>query len=313
MYPLPRIDDLFDQLKGTRIFSKIDLRSGYHQVRIKDEDINKTAFRTRYGHYEFTVVPFGLSNAPIVFMCLMNDVFRDYLDKFVTVFLDDILVYSKSEEKHEQHLRMVLQVLREHQMYAKLRKCSFYQRQIHYLGHIISEKAIIVDPEKVEAIREWSVLRNVVEVRSFMCLESYYQRFIIGFSKLSHPITSLKRKERKFQWTEECENSFQRLKQLLSSSPILRIEDPNVDFIVCIDVCKEGLGGVLNQEGFVIGYESQKMKEHERNYTTHNLELAAIVHALRKWRHYLMGRIFELRIDHNGLKYLFDQPTLNAR
>jgi hypothetical protein len=160
-YPLPRIDDLFDQLKGAKIFSKIDLRSGYHQVRINDEDISKTAFRTRYGHYEFTVVPFGLSNTPVVFMCLMNGVFRDYLDKFVIVFLDDILVYSKSEEEHDQHLRMVLQVLREHQLYAKLRKCSFYQRQIHYLGHIISEEGIVVDPEKVEAIREWSVPRNV--------------------------------------------------------------------------------------------------------------------------------------------------------
>jgi hypothetical protein len=151
-YPLSRIDDLFEQLKGEKIFSKIDLRSGYHQVRINDEDIIKTTFITRYGHYEFTVVPFGLSNAPTVFMCLMNGVFRNYLDKFFIVFLDEILVYSKSEEEHEKHLRMVLQVLREHQLYAKLRKCSFYQRQIHYLGHIISEEGIVVDPEKVEAI-----------------------------------------------------------------------------------------------------------------------------------------------------------------
>jgi hypothetical protein len=196
-YPLPRIDDLFDQLKGAKIFSKIDLRSGYHQVRIKDEDINKTTFRTRYGHYEFTVVSFGLSNAPFVFMCLMNGVFRDYLDKFVIVFLDDILVYSKSEEEHE-HLRLVLQVLRGHQLYAKLSKCSFYQRKIHYLGHIISEEGITVDLEKVEAIREWSVPRNVVEVKSFMGLAGYYRRFIAGFSKISHPITSLQRKEKKF-------------------------------------------------------------------------------------------------------------------
>jgi hypothetical protein len=139
-------------LKDAKIFSKIDLRSGYYQVRINDEEISKTSFRTRFGHYEFTVVPFGLTNALVVFMCLMNGVFRDYLDKFVIVFLDDILVYSKTEEEHEQHLRMVLQVLREHQLYAKLSKCSFYQRQIHYLGHIISKEGIVVDPEKVEAI-----------------------------------------------------------------------------------------------------------------------------------------------------------------
>jgi hypothetical protein len=207
-YPLSRIEDLFDQLKGAKIFSKIDLRSRYHQVRIKDEDISKITFRTRYGHYEFTVVPFGLSNAHVVFMCLMNGVFKDYLDKFVIVFLDDILVYSKLEQEHEQHLRMVLQVLREHHLYAKLSKFSFYQRKIHYLGHTILEEGITMDPEKVEAIREWSVPRNVAEFRSFMGLVSYYKRFIAGFSKIDHPITSLQRKEKKFQWTEECEKSF---------------------------------------------------------------------------------------------------------
>jgi hypothetical protein len=197
-YPLPRIDDLLDQLEGAKIFSKVDLRLGYHQVRIKDEDISKTTFRTRYSHYEFTVVRFGLSSAPVVFMCLMNGVFRDYLDKFVIVFLYDILVYSKSEEEHEQHLRLVLQVLRGHQLYAKLSKCSFYQRQIHYLGHIILEEGIIVDLEKVEAIREWSMPRNVTEVISFMGLAGYYRRFITGFSKIAHPITSLQRKEKHF-------------------------------------------------------------------------------------------------------------------
>jgi hypothetical protein len=198
------------------------------------------------------VVSFGLSNAPVVFMCLMNGVFRDYLDKFFIVFLDDILVYSKSEEEHEQHLRMVLQVLIEHQLYAKLRKCSFYQEQIHYLGHIISEEGIIVDPKKFEAIREWSMPRNVVEVRSFMGLEGYYRRFITGFLRIDHPIPSLQRKEKKFFWTEDCERSFQQLKQLLTSAPILRIIDPNEYFLVCTNVCKEGLGGVLSQNGFVI-------------------------------------------------------------
>jgi hypothetical protein len=282
-------------------------------VRIRDEDINKTAFRTRYGHYEFTVVPFGLSNAPIVLMCLMNGVFRNYLDKFVIVFLDDILVYSKTEEEHEQHLRMVLQVLREHQLYEKLSKCCFYQRQIHYLGHIISEEGIVVDPEKVQAIQEWPMPRNVREVRYFMGLVDYYRRFIAGFSRIVHAITSLQRKGKKFQWTKECESSFQQLKKFLTSAPILKIADLDKDYVVFTDACKEGLGGVLSQEGFVICYESRKLKEHEKNYATHDLELAAIVHALRKWRHYLMGKKFELRIDHNGLKYLFDQPTLNAR
>jgi hypothetical protein len=181
------------------------------------------------------------------------------------------------------------------------------------LGHIISKEGIVVDPEKVKAIREWLAPRNVAEVRSFMGLAGYYRRFIAEFSRIAHSITSLQRKEKKFQWTEECESNFQRLKQMLTSAPILKIVDPNKDYVVCTDACKEGLGGVLSQEGFVICYESRKMKENERNYATHDLELAAIIHTLRKWRHYLMGKRFELRIDHNGLKYLFDQPTLNAR
>jgi hypothetical protein len=208
---------------------------------------------------------------------------------------------------------MVLQVLREHQLYAKLSKFSFYQKQIHYLGHNISKDGIAVDPGNIEAIREWSVIKNVTEVRSFMGLVGYYRIFIEGFLKIAYPITSLQKKGVKFQWTLDCEKSFQQLKQLLTSSPILRIADPNEDFIVCIDAYKEGLGGVLSQNGFVICYESRKLKEYERHYATHDLELATIVRALRKWRHYLMGKRFELRTYHNGLKYLFDQPTLNAR
>jgi hypothetical protein len=227
--------DLFDQLKYEKMFSKIDLRLGYYQVRIKQEYISKTAFRTRYGHYEFTVVPFGLSNAPIVFMCLMNGVSKEYLDKFVIVILDDILIYSKLGEEHEKHLSMVLQVLREHQLYAKLSKCSFNWKKIHYLGHIISEEGIEVDPEKIEAIGGWSTPKNVTDIRSFMGHASYYRRFIEGFSKIVHPINSLQKKRVKFHWTLDCEKSFQHLKKLLTSAPILRIVDPNEDFVVCTD------------------------------------------------------------------------------
>jgi hypothetical protein len=251
-YPLPRIDDLFDQLKGSRIFSKIDLRSRYHRVRIKDEDIKNTSFKTRYGHYEFIVVSFGLLNAPIVFMCLMNGVFQEYLDKFVIVFLDDIPVYSKSKKEHEHHLRMVLQVLREHQLYAKLSKCSFYQNQIHYLGHIISKEGIAVDPENIEAIRGWPTPKNVTEVRSFMGLVGSYRRFIVGFSRIVDPINSLQNKGVKFQWIVECEKSFQQLNHLLTNALIMRIVDPNEDFMVCTDACKEGLGEVLSQNGLVV-------------------------------------------------------------
>jgi hypothetical protein len=313
-YPLPRIDDLFYQLRGATMFSKIDLRSGYHQVRIKDEDIHKTSFRTRYGHYEFVVVPFGLTNAPTTFMCLMNNVLNKYLDKFVPVFIDDILIYSKTKEEHEEHLRLVLQVLREHQLYAKYNKCDFFQRQIQYLGHVILEDGVAVDPKNIKAIMDWPTPRNVSEVRSFMGLVGYYRRFIKGFSKIGHPITSLQRKGVKFVWSTECETNFQQLKHLLTNAPVLKIADPEKDFLVCTDACKEGLGGVLMQEGHVVCYESRKLNEHEQHYVTHDLELASIVHALKMWRHYLLGRRFVLMTDHCGMKYLFDQATcLNAR
>ena len=169
-YPLPRIDDLFNQMKGATVFSKIDLRSGYHQLRIKEDDIPKTAFKMRFGHYEFTVLPFGLTNTPGVFMSLMNGVFREYLDKFIQVFIDDILIYSRTMEEHDEHLRLVLQCLREHKLYGKLSKCSFYQSRIHYLGHVISGEGVSVDPAKVEAIMEWPAPTNVTEVRIFMGL-----------------------------------------------------------------------------------------------------------------------------------------------
>jgi hypothetical protein len=312
-YPLPKIDDLFDQLGGASIFSKIDLRSGYHQVRIKGEDIHKTSFRTRYGHYEFVVVPFGLTNAPATFMCLMNNVLSKFLDKFVLVFIDDILIYSKNREEHEEHLRLVLQVLREHQLYAKFNKCDFFQKQIHYLGHVLSEEGVAVDPHKIRSIMEWPTPKDVSYIISFMGLEGYYRRFIKGFFKIGCLINALQKKGTKFLWTQKCEERFQTLKHLLTHAPMLKITDPEDDFLVCIDACKEGLGRFLMQKGSVICYESRKLNEHEVNYVTHDLELATIVHALKMWRNYLLGRNFLLMTDHCGLRYLFDQPNLNAR
>jgi hypothetical protein len=312
-YPLPRIDDLFDQMKGATVFSKIDLRSGYHQLRIKEGDVPKTAFKMRFGHYEFTVLPFGLTNAPGVFMSLMNGVFREYLDKFVQVFIDDILIYSRTTEEHDEHLRLVLQCLREHKLYGKLSKCSFYQSRIHYLGHVISGEGIVVDPAKVEAIMEWSAPTNVTEVRRFMGLAGYYRRFVEGFSKIAGPITELQKKNKKFVWTEKCAEAFKRLKELLTMAPILKVPDMDVDFLVCTDASKEGLGGVLMQDGRVIAYISRKLRRHEENYATHDLELLAIVYALKVWRHYLVGRKFELKTDHCGLQHIFTQSDLNAR
>ena len=212
-YPLPRIDDLFDQLAGSAVFSKIDLRSGYHQLKIREEDVPKTAFRTRYGHHEFLVMPFGLTNAPAAFMDLMNRVFEDYLDKFVIVFIDDILIYSRSREEHAQHLRSVLQRLQSKKLYAKFKKCEFWLDKVVFLGHVVSKEGIAVDPTKIEAVTNWQRPKNVTEVRSFLGLAGYYRRFVEGFAKIANPLTALTRKEHKYTWTEPCEGSFQELKK----------------------------------------------------------------------------------------------------
>jgi hypothetical protein len=190
-YPLPRIDDLFDQLKGAKNFSKIDLRSGYYQLRIRHEDVPKTAFVTRYGQHEFTVMPFGLINAPVYFMNLMNKVFMEELDKFVVVFIDDILVYSRSAEDHGHHLRIVLGKLRDHQLYAKFSKCEFWLQKVSFLGHILTTEGVAVDPEKVTVVANWKKPASVTEIQSFLGLASYYRRFIKGFYKIAKPMTTL--------------------------------------------------------------------------------------------------------------------------
>ena len=232
-YPLPRIDDLFYQLQGARVFSKIDLRSGYHQLKIRSEDVTKTAFKTRYGHYKFLVMLFGLTNAPTVFMDLMNTIFQPYLDQFVIVFIDDILIYSGSKEDHEEHLRVVLQILRENQLYVKFSKCQFWLDSVAFLGHVISAKGVYVDPQKIEAIVNWKPPTNVTEIRSFLGLAGYYRKFVEGFSKLAVPLTKLTRKEEKFVWTEACQQRFDELKQKLTSAQFLHFYQGRTD-IQCI-------------------------------------------------------------------------------
>ena len=255
-YPLLRIDDLFDQLAGTKIFSKIDLRSGYHQLKAREEDVPKTAFRTRYGHYEFLVMPFGLTNAPAAFMDLMNRVFEDYLDKFVIVFIDDILIYSRSQEEHAEHLALVLKRLQDKQLYAKFKKCEFWLDKVVFLGHVVSKEGIMVDPAKIEAVVEWLQPKNVTEIRSFLGLAGYYRRFVEGFSKIATPMTALTRKGQKFMWTEACENSFQELKKRLTTAPVLTIPQGTTGFAIYCDASKLGLGAILIQHSKVIAYAS---------------------------------------------------------
>jgi hypothetical protein len=279
-YPLPRIDILFDQLTGARVFSKIDLRSGYHQIRIRPEDIPKTAFTTWYGLFEYLVMSFGLTNAPAHFT-LMNSVFMPELDKFVMVFIDDILIYSKNEEEHARHLWIILTRLREHQLYAKFSKCAFWLEEIQFLGHVLSAKGIAVDPSKVKDILEWKPPTIVHQVRSFLGLAGYYRRFIPDFSKLVKPITSLLKNDTKFNWSSKCNEAFEQLKVLLTTAPALAQPDIEKPFDVYCDTSSSGLDCVLMQEGRVIAYASRQLRQHEEHYLTHDLELAVVVHALK--------------------------------
>ncbi|KAI3818632.1 hypothetical protein L1987_12447 [Smallanthus sonchifolius] len=261
-YPLPRIDDLFDQLQGACHFSKIDLRSGYHQLKVHDNDISKTAFRTRYGHFEFTVMPFGLTNAPAAFMDMMNRVCKPYLDKFVIVFIDDILIYSKTQVEHETHLRTILELLRKEKLYAKFSKCEFWLTEVQFLGHVINMNGIQVDPSKIEAISKWEIPKSPTEIRSFLGLAGYYRRFIQNFSRIAIPLTSLTRKSVKYEWGPKQSESFETLKQKLTNAPILSLPDGIEDFVVYCDASHTGLGCVLMQRKKVIAYASRQLKIH---------------------------------------------------
>ena len=256
-------------------------------------------------------MPFGLTNAPITFMDLMNRVFKPYMDQFFVVFIDDILVYSKNKEEHEKHLHVILQTLREHQLFAKLNKCEFWLDQISFLSHVVSKDGISVDPSKVEL--SWKRTTTVSEIRSFLGMAGYYRRFNEGFSKISLPLTRLTQKNAKFVWSKECQSSFEELKKKLVSAPVLTILFGLGGFVVYSDASHQGLGCVLMQHGKVVAYASRKLKPHEKNYPTHDLELTSVVFALNIWKHYLYGETCEIYTDHQSLKYLFSQKELNMR
>ncbi|GJR56671.1 putative reverse transcriptase domain-containing protein [Tanacetum coccineum] len=259
-YPLPRIDDLFDQLQGSSVYSKIDMQSGYHQLRVREEDILKMAFRTQDGHYEFQVMPFGLTNAPAVFMDLMNRVCKPYLDKFMIVFIDDILIYSKNKQEHEEHFKLILYLLKKEDLYAKLSKCEFWISNVQFLSHVIDSQGIHMDPAKIESIKDWVLLA-----------------------------------------------AFQLLKQKLCSAPILALPEGSKDFIIYCDASIKVLGIVLMQREKVIAYASLQLKIHENNYTTHDLEIGAVVFALKIWRHYLYGTKCTVFTDHKSLQHILNQ------
>ncbi|GJU28496.1 reverse transcriptase domain-containing protein [Tanacetum coccineum] len=271
-YPLPRIDDLFDQLQGSSIYSKIDLRSGYHQLRVREEDIPKTAFRTRYGHYEF-----------------------------------------QNKQEHAEHLKLILELLKKEQLYAKFSKCEFWIPKVQFLGHVIDSQGIHVDPAKIESVKDWASPKSATEIRQFLGLAGYYRRFIEGFSKIAKPMTKLTQKKIKFEWSDKAEAAFQLIKQKLCSAPILALPEGSEDFIAYCDASIKGLGAVLMQREKVIAYASRQLKIHEKNYTTHDLELGAVVFALKIWRHYLYGTKCTVFTDHKSLQHILDQKELNMR
>jgi hypothetical protein len=319
-YPLPHTEDLFDRVHGAKYFTKIDLRTGFYQIGVAPEDIHKTAFRTRYGLYEYTVLPMGLTNAPATFMHLMNHTFRDYLDLFVLVFLDDILIYSRTLEEHERHVRMVLQRLSDMKLYAKRSKCEFFQREVEFLGHRVGEDGLKVMHEKVMAVDQWPQPTNVGDVRSFLGLTGFYRKFVRDFSKVASPLSDLTKDDVTFHWGPTQESAFQQLKNALRTAPVLVLPDPTRPFVVHTDASDYATGAVLQQDqghGLQpVAFLSKKMLPAETRYPVHEKELLAIVHALTHWRHLLHGNHttrFIVRTDHNSLQYFNTQPMLSGR
>ncbi|KAI0503667.1 hypothetical protein KFK09_014602 [Dendrobium nobile] len=309
-FPVPRISDLLDKLHGAAIFSKLDLRSGYHQVRIRPGDEWKTAFKTREGLYEWRVMPFGLCNAPSTFMRLMTEVLKPFSGKFCISYFDDILVYSTSFDEHVQHLAQLLQVLRSHKLYVNLSKCEFASPSIQFLGFVISREGVQADSRKVLAIRDWPTPRSMTDIRSFHGLANFYRRFIRGFSSIMAPITEVL-KGTSFSWNASQQDSFEAIKTALCNAPVLALPNFDKPFQVDTDASAVGIGAVLYQEDRPIEYFSEKLSSPRQKWTVYEQELYAVVRALKQWEHYLLHQDFVLCSDHQSLQYLNSQKTVS--
>ena len=295
-YPMPLIDELTDRLHGATVFSKIDLRAGYWQVKVAEEDVYKTAFRTRYGHYEFTVLPFGLTNAPATLMRLMNDIFRPLLDVCVVVYLDDILIYSKTMEEHIGHVIQALQILRDQKLYGKLSKCSSGEGSVDYLGFMVDKDGIHTDKKKASAVSSWPPPTDRHGLLQFLGLANYYRKFVKDFSIVAAPLTNLLRKDADFLWSAECQEAFHRLKQALVTPPVLALPDVNAGFEITSDASNVGIGAVRSQKGKPIAHFSRKLKPAEHNYAAHEKEALAVVEAVRSGVSTFLGVRLQFRL-----------------
>jgi hypothetical protein len=313
-YPLLWIDDLFDRLSGAKVFSRIDLRSGYYQIQIAEGDEEKIVCCTRYGSYEFVVMPFGLTDAPATFCTFMNDIFREWLGDFVVVYIDDILIYSASLEEHAEHLRKVFQRLRENKLYAKLEKCEFRVTKVDFLGHRITQEGLKMDDHKVKAILDWEPPKSVPALKSFLGLASYYRKFIKNFVKMVAPLTNLLKKcAETYEWDRACDEAFETLKGILVKALVLKLLDFEKDFEIHSNASDFVIRGVLVQEGRPVAFESKKLSEMKRRWPTHEKEMWAVIHCLKTWGHYIGSKDVVVWIDNVTLKYFATQPKLSSK
>ncbi|GBG59112.1 hypothetical protein CBR_g32130 [Chara braunii] len=315
--PLPRIDDLLDWVQGCRYFSKIDLKSGYHQVEVHPDNQYKTAFRTRYGHYEFIVMPFGLTNAPATFQRCMNDLFRPWLDRFVAVYLDDILVFNRTFQEHRGHLRQVLEKLREDNFKINVKKCEWARAQVLYLGHALDGDGIKPEDSKITVIRDWPTPRTLTALRSFLGLANYYRKFVRNVSTIAAHLRRLLKKEAIWQWDKDNTSALKKLKRALIEYPVLKAADPSLPVVVTTDASQYGIGAVLQQDddnGYKpVEFMSARMPSEKVATSTYERELYALRQALEHWKHYLLGRLFKVYSNHETLRWLKTQAKLTPK